>query len=232
MGKKTVKKITTVTEEIITTNEKTHIHCVLDRSGSMSSIIDDSIGGFNTFLEEQKKLPDEATISIALFDHEYEMHVEMIDIKKVKNITREDWKPRGTTALYDAIGKSINELKTKFAKLGDEKPDKVLVCVVTDGFENSSKEMTADAVKTLINECETKDGWAFVYLAANQDAFAVGSSLGFSGGNTFTYIATADGVTNMSQKVNSLTSSYRSLSVDDANYLTKKDNLIDNDDDK
>jgi len=229
MAKK-ITKVTTITEETIINNEKTHIHCVLDRSGSMSSIIDDTIGGFNTFLEEQKKLPDEATISIAFFDHEYEMHVDMIDINKVKPLTREDWQPRGTTALHDAIDKSINDLKTLFAKLGNEKPDKVLICVVTDGYENSSREMTGDVVKKLIGECESKDGWAFVYLAANQDAFAVGSSMGFSAGNTFNYAATMDGVMNMSQHVSNLTASYRSMSTTDSDYFDKKDNLIDDKD--
>jgi len=232
MAKKTVKKVTTITEEIITTNEKTHIHCVLDRSGSMANIIDDSIGGLNAFLDDQRDLPDDATISIAFFDHEYEMYIEMMDIKEVKNLTRKDWQPRGTTALNDAIGKSVNDLKTKFAKLGNEKPDKVLICVVTDGHENSSREFKPEMVKKLITDCENNDNWAFVYLAANQDAFAVGSSLGFSGGNTINYMATADGVTNMSAQVNSLTSTYRSMSVNDDDFKDKKSNLAPDEDEK
>lgn len=226
MAKKKIIKTTTIIEEEVVSNERTHIHCVLDRSGSMISIIDDSIGGLNAFLEEQKKLSDEATISIALFDHEYELFQDVIDIKNVENLTRKNWQPRGSTALYDAIGKSVNDLKNKFAKLGDEKPDKVLICVVTDGYENSSREFTSDIVKKLITDCETKDDWAFVYLGANQDAFDVGTLMGFSGGNTFSYMANADGVTNMSMQVNSVTSSYRTMSRTDGDFADKKANLM------
>lgn len=219
---------TTVTEKIVNTNEKTHIICILDRSGSMGSIIDDSIGGFNTFLREQKELPDEATLTVALFDDQYELLYDNIDIKKAKELTVHDWIPRGLTALHDAIGKTINSTKEYFAKLGVERPSKVLVCIITDGHENSSKEYTLENIKSLIGDCE-KDDWSFIYLAANQDAFNVGTSFGVSAGNTYTYTADAIGIGNMSATLSSASTSYRSVSTSDVNYSINSKNLIDED---
>lgn len=230
MAKKEIKKtktvVTTITEEI-TTNERTHIVCILDRSGSMSSIMDDSIGGFNEFLKTQKELPDEASITIALFDDKYELLYDNVDIKSVNELTKKVWYPRGMTALYDAIGKTINDVKTHFEKLDDEKPSKVLVCIVTDGMENSSKEYTLDTLKKLIGDCE-KDNWNFMYLAANQDAFAVGTSFGVSAGNTFTYTASTDGVKTMSNTLNNATVYYRSMTSDMGDFEENSKNLIDN----
>ena len=225
--KKITTTVTTTTEEIINvpTNEKTHIICILDRSGSMSSIISDSIGGFNTFLKQQKELPDEATLTVALFDDQYELLYDNIDIKKADELTNKIWIPRGTTALYDAIGKTINIEKTNFAKLGDEKPSKVLVCIVTDGQENASREYNIDNVKKLIKKCE-KDNWNFLYLAANQDAFDVGTSFGVSAGNTLTFNATSTGTAAMYNAVASTTTSYRGMSSNDANFGTLSKSLI------
>lgn len=207
------------------TNEKTHIICILDRSGSMSDIIDDSVGGFSSFLEEQKKLPDEATISVVLFDDQYELVYDNIDIKKAEKISKEIWKPRGMTALYDAIGKTINNTLSTFAKLNYLKPSKVLVCIVTDGQENASKEYKLDNIKKLIKDCED-DNWNFIYLAANQDAFSVGSGFGISGSNTYTYTTNSDGVFNMSATLSNATVSYRSMSTKDSNFKLKSKGLI------
>ena len=231
--KKTVKTVTTVTTTVTSepTNEKTHIICILDRSGSMSSIMKDSIGGFNTFLQQQRDLPDEATITVALFDDKYELLYDNVDIKKAKDLTSKEWFPRGVTALYDAVCKTINAEKANFAKLGVEAPAKVLVCVVTDGMENASRENTQDDTQKLIKECEKND-WNFIYLAANQDAFDVGTGFGISGGNTFTYTATADGVTNMSNKMSNVTASYRGMSSTSADFGTLSKSLVEDDDEK
>ena len=230
--KKTVKTVTTVTTTVTTepSNERTHIICILDRSGSMSSIMTDSIGGFNTFLQQQRELPDDATITVALFDDKYEILYDNVDIKKAKDLTKKEWYPRGTTALYDAICKTIHADKAKLAKLGSEAPAKVLVCVVTDGYENASKENSLADTEKLIKECE-KDDWNFIYLAANQDAFAVGRGFGISYGNTFTYTASADGVTTMSNKMSNATSNYRGMSVSSAGFASMSKSLIDDDDD-
>jgi len=224
---------TTVTEEIVNipSNEKTHIICILDQSGSMASIMSDSIGGFNAFLKKQKELPDDATITVALFDDKYKLLYDNVDIKKAEELTSTVWYPQGMTALYDAIGKTINVEKRNFEKLGNEAPAKVLCVIVTDGEENSSKEYKLEDIKKLIKKCE-KDDWNFMYLAANQDAFAVGTSFGVSAGNTYSYTATADGVFNMSNTLNNASVSYRSMNTTSADFKEKSKSLVDDVDDK
>lgn len=229
MTKKNIKKVTTTTTveyAEASTNEKTHIICILDRSGSMSSIMDDSIGGFNTFLKQQKELPDEATITVVLFDDTYEMLYDNVNIKKAKELTSKEWYPCGTTGLYDAIGKTINVEKNKLDKLGDEKPNKVLVCIVTDGYENASREYRIDDVKKLIKNCEN-DNWSFIYLAANQSAFDVGTSFGVSGGNTFTYTASTDGVNVMNTKLSNAATTYRGMVSNNVNFSHISKTLLD-----
>jgi hypothetical protein len=244
MAKK-VKKVTTtttVTEEIIEgpSNEKTQIVCILDRSGSMSEggIIYEAINGFNRFLKEQKELKDQATITVALFDDRYDLLYNDVDIKKVPEITYGVWTPRGTTALFDAIGKTINTVKAEHARLGSEKPAKVLVCIVTDGKENASHEYSGENIKNLLRERE-RDNWTFIYLAANQNAFAVGQSFGISYHNNYTFAASGAGVQDMSFVMANAATSYRSMSAKSADFSTRsksllkdkgdaKDNLADN----
>lgn len=223
--KVTTTVTTTVTEEIVSTNEKTHIICILDRSGSMASIISDSIGGFNTFLKQQKELPDEATITVALFDDEYDLLYNNINIKSAEELTNKVWIPRGMTALHDAIGKTINNEKARFVKMGADKPAKVLVCIVTDGLENASKEYTRDGIKNLIKQCE-EENWNFLYLAANQNAFDVGTSFGVSANNTHTYMATSDGVQHMSMTLSNASASYRGMSSYSSDFKTRSKSLI------
>jgi hypothetical protein len=237
MAKK-IRKVTTVTtEEIIDapTNEKTHIICILDRSGSMMNIIGASISGFNEFLGKQKALPDKATITVVLFDDQYEILYDNVDIKNAELLNDKVWQPRGMTALYDAIGKTINTEKAKLKKLGVEAPSKVLTCIVTDGLENASEEYKGEAgrkqIVSLIRECE-KENWNFLYLAANQDAFAVGAGFGISYGNTINYSATPQGVAGMSAMMNNATVSYRSMNSNSSDFKTRSKSLIDDDKDK
>lgn len=207
--KKVTTTVTTVTEEIVeTTNQLTEIICILDRSGSMDSIISDMLGGFNTFLEEQKKVEGDCKITIVTFDHEFQTLYDNVDIKTINPITPVEWMPRGSTALHDAVGRTIKSVEARHA-LSTIKPDKVLVCVVTDGYENASREYTADAIKTLINKKE-EEKWAFVYLAANQDAFAVGNTMGFKGGNTINFAASSAGAQYMNTKFKNVATYYRS----------------------
>jgi len=236
MADKKKKKVTTTTVTTVVTeetnvpvNEKTHIICILDRSGSMGSIINASISGFNEFLGKQKALPDKATITVALFDDQYEILYDNVDIKNAELLNNQVWIPRGMTALYDAIGKTINTERAKLNKLGDEAPSKVLVCIVTDGLENASEEYKGDEgrkqIVKLIRECEAKD-WNFLYLAANQDAFAVGSTFGISRGNTITYNATSAGVSHMSATLNCVSTSYRGMSANSDDFQKKSKSLI------
>ena len=166
--------------------EKTvEVVCVLDRSGSMVSIINDSIGGFNTFLKTQKDLPGKAKLTVVLFDDQYEKLYDRIKIKEGEDLTTDTYVPRGMTALYDAIGKTIKSIDVK-------KSTPVVIAILTDGEENASKEYTQEMINTLIKE-KRDLGWEFIFLAANQDAFAIGGALGIDAGSTFNYMATGAG---------------------------------------
>jgi Mg-chelatase subunit ChlD len=150
---------------------------LLDRSGSMESCWDDTIGGFNAFLNEQKA--DGGTLTLIQFDHEYQLTYERVKIADVAAMSRETYKPRGSTALLDAIGRLIKDWN------GTSNPS---VVILTDGQENASRKFTKDHIKDLIEQ-KTKDGWTFAYLGANQDAFAEASSIGIAPGCTMNYDA-------------------------------------------
>jgi hypothetical protein len=139
---------------------------LLDRSGSMETCWDDTIGGFNAFVQDQKALG--GTLTLIQFDHEYLVSYSAVPIAEVNPLTRETFKPRGSTALLDAIGRMIKEWKS------DTKPT---VVIFTDGLENASHTYTKTHIKDLI-EARQKDGWTFVYLGANQDAFEEAASIG------------------------------------------------------
>jgi uncharacterized protein YegL len=229
MSKTKVTKKTVITEttEVINNakNEKTEIVCILDRSGSMSSIISDAIGGFNTFIKEQKEEDTPATITVALFDDQYELLYDDVDIKEVSELTSKDWSPRGTTALFDAVGKTINTVKARHKSLDKkDRPDKVLVCIVTDGHENASREYNNESIKSLIEKREKKN-WSFVFLAADQDAITAGGSFGVKGGNAFNYANTSSGNKNMFAAMSKMSSNVRGASVSSANYADMSKNL-------
>ena len=154
-----------------------HIYFVLDRSGSMASCVDDTIGGFNTFIDNQKKDNTEAYMSLYLFDNEYTSLYENKLISEVSNLDTNIYVPRGSTSLLDAIGCTI---KTA------EKTDNNIIVILTDGFENTSKTYTKCHVKDLI-EMKEHMGWNFVFLAANQDAISTAQSLGINSNGAMTF---------------------------------------------
>lgn len=171
------------------------IVCIVDRSGSMQPIRKDAIGGFNKFLEDQKKLSGEAQLSLVLFNTEFNQVHAGVPIADVPELTDDTYVPAGMTALLDAVAKTIDEVGTRLAELPeDERPAKVVVCILTDGCENSSREYTLAQVKEKITTQREQWGWEFIYLGANQDAFAEGAKLGVSVHLTSNYPATSKGL--------------------------------------
>ena len=167
---------------------KADITVVLDRSGSMQSIREDTIGGLNTFFADQKKEDGNDVITMVQFDTEYEIIFEGVELEHVTDITEETFVPRGCTALLDAMGRTINTTKARLDALSeDEKPEKVIFIVITDGHENSSKEFSRNQVFDMVTECTEKNDWHFIYLGANQDAIAVGRGMGISRDSAITY---------------------------------------------
>lgn len=169
----------------------TEIIVITDRSGSMHTIADDVIGGYNNFIEEQRKVPGEARVTYVQFDHLYECVYEGKPLSAVPKLDVKTFQPRGSTALFDAVGRTLAEQRLRL--LSDPWADLVVVCILTDGHENSSREYTRQSVQQLTAEAETK-GWKFVYLGANQDAFAVSKDLGMRKSSARTFKPDEEGV--------------------------------------
>ena len=171
----------------MTNPNKTAIAVLMDRSGSMGVIRNDAEGAINAFIEDQKKLDGECTVRLAQFDTVYEDVYKSRDINSVKNY---HLRPRGGTALTDSIAKLVIDFGVELAALPeDDRPGTVIVVIVTDGEENSSKEYTAEGVKSLIQEQTDKYNWNFVFLAAGQDAIATGAGYGIARGSSLTFNA-------------------------------------------
>lgn len=168
----------------------TEIVYILDRSGSMSGLEEDTIGGYNSFLEKQKKEEGDAVVTTVLFDDRYDMVHDHVDINKVNPLTGKEYFARGTTALIDAIGKTINHVgnRHKYA-LDSEIPAKTIVVITTDGFENASREFSSDKVKAMIEHQKEKYGWEFIFLGANIDAVQTAKRFGISSDRAVTYSA-------------------------------------------
>lgn len=173
---------------------QTEILIILDRSGSMESVKADTIGGFNNFLAEQKKLPDEAAITLVQFDDRYERVYEGKPLADAPRLNEDTYQPRGSTALLDAIGRTINEQGKRFSEAPDErKPSKVIVAIMTDGFENASQNFDRAQVFGLISQQRDQWGWSFYFLGANQDAIAEAGRIGLAPGQALSYAATPMG---------------------------------------
>jgi len=159
------------------------IICVIDRSGSMSTILDDAMGGFNTFLAAQKEVKGRAKMTLVQFDDQYEKIYDHVDIHEVRPFTKATYIPRGSTALLDAIGKTINIERARIAH-DYSYPRKVIFCLVTDGYENASKEYTRQQVINLI-DTQRKNDWEFFFVCADEGQIKEGLKLGF--GTSFNY---------------------------------------------
>ena len=149
----------------------TELVFILDRSGSMAGLEDDTIGGFNSMIRRQKEEPGEAYVSTILFDNHCTVIHDRVDIRKVTPMTRNDYYVRGCTALLDAVGKAIHHIGNihKYAR-EEDRPAKTLFVITTDGMENASREYTYDRVRRMITHEQEKYGWEFIFLGANIDA--------------------------------------------------------------
>lgn len=187
-----------------------HVACVIDRSGSMSSVCSDAIGGFNTFLEEQKKGPGEAVVTLVLFDHEYLVVHDAVPVASVVPLDESTYVPRGNTALLDAIGRTIDDLGARFAAMPeDERPGGVIIAILTDGQENASLEYSRRRVAEMIEHQRTVYNWSFVFLAADQDAIDAAEKMNMDPALAFRYHGTAHGTRSVMRTMSSTTSQLR-----------------------
>ena len=189
----------------------THIAILLDRSGSMSRIASDMEGGLKTFLNEQKLIPGDLTISLTQFDDEYTpifVRRNVNDVEEIKIV------PRGCTALIDSACQMINDVDADLKSLSEEeKPEKVLFLIITDGEENASANFRLNDLKERITKQESEQNWTFVYIGANQDAFLNASSYGISTDFTLNYEANTAGVSTMYSSVSEATKSFRTTTA-------------------
>jgi uncharacterized protein YegL len=157
------------------------IIAILDRSGSMGGLVNDVIGGYNQFIKEQKVLPGEAKVTLVLFDNKIEIPYSGMKIQDVPELTKEVYFARGMTSLLDAIGQTFNNVGSRLAATPEnERPEKVIVLINTDGEENSSKEFNKAKIKEMIEHQEQKYNWQILFLGANIDSVDTARGLGMS----------------------------------------------------
>ena len=203
--------------EMISTNckgetmKEMDIIFLLDKSGSMHGSEDDTIGGFNSFIEKERKKEYNTKVTTILFDHEYEVLYERKPINEVKELTRKEYEVRGSTALIDAVGKTIQ-------KMDKEIGNSVLFVITTDGMENSSRKYTNENIKNLINN----HNWEFIFIGADIDSYSQARKLGIDEIHTANYKKSKDGLKDMFYSVSEASNiMFEKKSLEDSNW--KKD---------
>jgi len=188
----------------------TEIVFILDRSGSMAGLEDDTIGGFNAMIEKQKRESGEAYVSTVLFDNESMVVHDRVDIQKIAPMTRREYYVRGCTALLDAVGKAIHHIGNvhKYAR-EEDRPGKTLFVITTDGMENASREYTYDRLKAMIHRQTERYGWEFLFLGANIDAAKEAARFGIREDRAANYHADQKGTAVIYEAVNDAVSNLR-----------------------
>lgn len=176
--------------------EQMDIVFLLDRSGSMSGCESDTIGGYNSYLKNEKN--KNALVTTVLFDDQYKLLTERVKLSEIKELTNKDYFVRGSTALLDAIGKTINYLDRK-------KANKVMFIITTDGYENASREYTKSKIKSMI---EKHSNWEFMYIGADIDSYAEGASLGIKYDNISNYRKDKAGVSKLFNSISKASDMY------------------------
>jgi len=168
----------------------TELVFILDRSGSMAGLEDDTIGGFNSMIQRQKEEPGEAFVSTILFDNDSTVIHDRVDLREIKPMTRKDYYVRGCTALLDAVGKAIHHIGNvhKYAR-EEDRPEHTLFVITTDGMENASRQYDYHKVRSMIEHEKEKYGWEFIFLGANIDAAAEAARFGISADFSVNYHA-------------------------------------------
>lgn len=195
---------------------------IIDKSGSMKSMLDAAINGFNSFLEDQKSVEGKALVSTIMFNTSYEVLYENMDIQNCIYFNKDNYKPMNGTSLYDAICITVSNEIDKLGGMSiEERPEKTLCIILTDGEENSSKKYGQEDVKRMITEMREDFKWEFIFLAANEQASTSAVAMGISKGNSYAFTNSSVG----------LEDAYRGISTSSKVYRMSKsvkmDNLMD-----
>ncbi|MDR7855478.1 vWA domain-containing protein [Tissierella sp.] len=200
----------------------TELVFILDKSGSMSGLESDTIGGFNAMLNKQQKEDGEAIVTTVLFDDKYDIIHDRINIKGIKPITEKEYSVEGSTALLDAIGKTINKIgNAQKNTQKDYRADKVVFVITTDGMENASREYTYENIRTMIERQKTKYRWEFIFLGANIDAISTAERFGIGADRAATYHADSEGTKLNYDVVSEVVSDFRANRVVMHNWKEK-----------
>lgn len=176
----------------------TEIVFLLDRSGSMSMLVDDTLGGYNGFLRNQLEVKGDARITTVLFDDRIELLHNGTDIRQVKPLTTQQYYTRGTTSLLDAVGNTISDVGRRLNQtVESERPEKVIFVITTDGYENSSCEYSFEQIRTMIVRQKNEYNWNFIFLGADVEAEEIAGSIGIASEFSAKYSATSQGTTAM-----------------------------------
>ena len=224
----------------------THITAILDSSGSMSTMANETISGFNTFIKGQKEAPGKGTLTQIHFSsgrnfkeiynvvnananvNSLQQHPipywvlnDFSDVKDVAELNSGTFVPGGMTPLYDSVGRAITETGDKLSSMKEEdRPEKVLFVIITDGMENSSKNYNISQIKEMIKHQEEKYSWKFIFLGANIDAVSVGSSMGIKSDSSMTYGTTQQALGGTYELLRSKTVAVRSSPIGSADYMS------------
>lgn len=172
----------------------TELVFILDKSGSMSGLESDTIGGFNSMLQKQKAVEGDCRITTVLFDHGYQLLHDRIDIQAVSPMTEKEYQVGGSTALLDAVGRTIEKLvAVQKSTAEDYRAGKVMFVIITDGQENASRRFSTDKIKAMIEREKEEYGWEFVFLGANIDAVETAGHIGISPDRAVDYVPDAAG---------------------------------------
>lgn len=192
----------------------TELVFILDKSGSMSGLENDTIGGYNSMLEQQRTAEGKCIITTVLFDNFYQLLHDRIDIRAVKPITKKDYFVGGSTALLDAIGKTIQKIVTVQKNTAEDyRAEKVMFIIITDGEENASRYYSASQVKDMIKQQKEKYGWEFIFLGANIDAVETAGRFGIDSDRAVDYVPDSKGTKLNFQAMSRTVSTFRSQGI-------------------
>jgi uncharacterized protein YegL len=216
-----------------TTPPVTEIAFILDRSGSMNPHAEAAVAGFNEFLREQQEVDGIARITLVLFDDEYEVPFDNLPVSEVTCFDQETYRPRGTTALLDAIGKTIKSFRKRIQALPKkQRPDQVIFAIFTDGLENASRRYSWQDIADRIRKRQDKDGWEFLFLAAGQDAIATAAQMNIHAHNAATASVGEQGVRTSSRAFNRKVRAMRSRELNAADFAAPMEDILKDEEDR
>lgn len=200
----------------------TSVNVIIDSSGSMEHLTNETISGFNTFVADQRNVQGDVVFTLCVFNTRSELVHDAIPLAKVPNLTIETYRPNGYTALLDAVGSTIDRVGRKLAAMPEEeRPSKVIFLIITDGEENSSRKYTLEQVKSMVTHQREKYSWEFVFLGANIDAIAAGTSLGVTASNSVGYTASSVGTKALYSNVSRSLGNYRIASNQQVDFFNQ-----------